>query len=462
MKAASRTIGLFWLFLILMDDPSGFFKSILQVSDSTIVKLLRYLFFSLATLFWLQLKNFKGARFVKRQPLYRSMIVVLFAWSLYYFFIYAGYNSNESLGLLDYFAKHHRMVIGIFAFFFTAQVVAVGDLKPFFNFFTTILIIVGLLSLITAFTGLNLVEVGQYERHFTSVKRIIFQGGKIIYFILPLAAAHLALNYKKDYKIYTAFVFIISMIVIAILRRWMVGAVVYSILVFMLMNYIRSRPLIVIPKKTFITLSGLIVAFVLFLGVLKKEYLSVISDTAINLIEIAQGDIDERTADDDRISFTKQSSMFKAFTDNLVLGTGYDDRWFNNRGKDDQWEGADYIFLGVMGQYGIAGMLIFFFYYVVVLTAVFKGLKLLRRNWNWFKLNILRFHLNITLFLAASVEFLRNLIEYPNWFVPISASSFGYLFFIYGGMVVGSYLFMKGSIENRNKELRIKYIAPNA
>ncbi len=387
------------------------------------------------------------ARYARNQPLYRSMVIVLTIWAIFYFGVYAGYNSNESLGVFDLFAKHNRMIIGIFLFFITTQVVAIGFSERFIKHFTTILIIVGILSLITAFTGVKLVEMGEYQRHFTSVKRIVFQGGKIIYFILPLTAAHLALNYKRDYKIYAAFVLVVSMIVVAILRRWMVGAVIYTAIVFIMMNYVRSLPLILIPKRTALTVTGVLLAFVVFLGITKREYLTVIGDTAVNLISMAQGDIDERTADDERISFTKQTSMLKAFTDNPVIGTGYDERWFNNRDKDDQWEGADYIFLGVIGQYGTMGILIFIFYYVVILTAVFKGLRLIRRNWMLLKLNLRESHVNLMIFLAASAEFLRNVLEYPNWFVPISASSFGYLYFIYGGLVVGSYLALRNKIQ---------------
>jgi hypothetical protein len=371
------------------------------------------------------------------------MLIVIVVWSFFYFFIYAGINSNESLGFAAFFAKHHRMIIGIAAFFISAQVSTTGFLSLFVKRFTIVLIIVGVLSLITAFTSFDLVQVGEYSRHFTSVKRIVFVGGKMIYFILPLGITHLALNIERDYKIYIAFLLILTMVVVAILRRWMFAVVLYSIIINVIVNYIKRLPLITLPKKATRTAVVLILSFFVFLGVIRKEYLMVLGDTAVNLIGFVQGNIDENTADDERISLTKQTSMLKAFKDNVYIGTGYDERWFNNKDRNDQWEGADYIFLGVLGQFGSLGIMIFLFFYVQIFKIIINGIRLIRSNWPWIKQNNEQTYFFVMIFIATSAEFIRNLVEYPNWFVPISASSFGYLYFIYAGMSIGAYTGLK-------------------
>lgn len=420
-----------------MDDPAGLFFA-LGIQNSTAIKFFRYLLFAICVFFWSQLRNNKNARLTRKQPVYSQMLIAIGVWSFFYFLVYAGFNSNESLGIFDLFAKHNRMIIGVFAFFITSQVAAIGFLSQFVKRFTLVLIIVGVLSLITAFTSFNLVQVGEYTRHFTSVKRIVFVGGKIIYFILPLGVTHLALNIERDYKIYTAFVLIFTMVVVAILRRWMFALVVYSVITYVITNYIKRLPLIALPKKVTQTAFVLILSFFVFIGIIRKEYLTVLNDTASNLIGFVQGDIDENTADDERVSLTKQTSMLNAFKENIYIGTGYDEKWFNNKDKDDKWEGADYIFLGVLGQFGILGIMIFLFFYIIIFRTIITGVSLIRRNWLWIRKNNKQSYFFVMIFIATSTEFIRNLLEYPNWFVPISASSFGYLYFIYAGMLIGS------------------------
>ena len=432
-----------------MDDPAGLFFA-LGIKSSSAIKFFRYLLFAICVFCWSQIRNNKNASLARKQPVYNQMLIVIGVWSLFYFLVYAGLNSNESLGLADLFAKHNRMIIGIFAFFITAQVAAIGFLSHFVKRFTLVLIIVGVLSLITAFTSLNLVQVGEYTRHFTSVKRIVFVGGKIIYFILPLGITQLALNIERDYKIYTAFVLVFTMVVVAILRRWMFAVVIYSVIIYVITNYIKRLPLIALPKKVTQTAVVLILSFSVFIGILRKEYLLVLGDTAKNLIGFVQGNIDENTADDERVSFTKQKSMLNAFKDNLYIGTGYDEKWFNNKDKNDKWEGADYIFLGVLGQFGILGIMIFLFFYILIFRTIIKGISLIRRNWLWIRKNNKQTYFFVMIFIATSAEFIRNLLEYPNWFVPISASSFGYLYFIYAGMLIGSQTGLKLLIRQSN------------
>jgi hypothetical protein len=219
----------------------------------------------------------------------------------------------------------------------------------------------------------------------------------------------------------------------------MVSIVEYTLILIVVNNYLNKKPIFFVPGRSLRLVGGTGLALVAALLILNPSYLIALVDTISNLLGFLSGDIASETADDDRISLTKQSSMFKAFTDNLFTGTGYDERWFNNVSRDDHWEGADYIFLGVLGQFGIIGSAIFLIYYILIYSIIFRGYALLRRNWKEYRSQKKIYYPYILLFLAGSVEYIRNLVEYPNWFVPISASSFGYLFFIYGGMIVGSF-----------------------
>jgi len=435
-----------------MDNPGGLIFSI-GIESSTAVKMYRYVLFAFSFFYWFQIRSHRNARLTRNEPIYNQMLTVILVWSLFYFLVYAGFNSNELLGLADLFAKHNGMIIGISALFITAQVASVGFLNRFVNRFTVVLVIVGVLSLITAFTSLNLVQFDEFTRHFTSVKRIVFVGGKIIYFILPLGVAHIALNIERDYKIYTAFVLIFTMIVVAILRRWMFALVEYFVIIFLAKNYIQSLPLLAINRRVTQTVAVVVLSFFVFVGIIRKEYFAVLNDSFQNLISLAQGESVEGTADDTRLSLTKQESMLNAFEENFYFGTGYDERWFNNKNVNDNWEGADYIFLGVLGQFGIFGIMIFLFYYVLIFKTIINGYRLMRRNWHWIRKNNQDTYYYVMIFIATSAEFIRNIFEYPNWFVPISASSFGYLYFIYGGMLIGTYTGLKLLLPQKNANI---------
>ena len=129
------------------------------------------------------------------------------------------------------------------------------------------------------------------------------------------------------------------MIIVAILRRWMVSIVEYTLILIVINNYLNKKPLFFIPGKSLRLMGGAGLGLVGALAILNPSYLVALGDMS-NLVGFFSGDIASETADDDRISLTKQSSMFNAFIDNLFTGTGYDERWFNNVGRDDHWEGA--------------------------------------------------------------------------------------------------------------------------
>ena len=149
------------------------------------------------------------------------------------------------------------------------------------------------------------------------------------------------------------------------------------------------------------------------------------------------------------MSLTKKVSMVSTIKDNLLFGTGYDQRWFTNvkSDKTDKWEGSDYIFLGAFGQFGIIGLLLFSPFYIFSLRVIRSGMQLIKVNKDLIYQNSNMFYFSIITFIACSSEIIKNLIEYPNWFAPISASSSGYLFFIILGLLLGSYMSINNNLE---------------
>jgi len=169
--------------------------------------------------------------------------------------------------------------------------------------------------------------------------------------------------------------------------------------------------------------------------ILEKTYYSVIL-----------GENTSAKSDASRMSLTTNIAILNTIKDNFWGGTGYDENWFKGDGGKKQWEGSDYIFLASFAMYGVIGLLLFVPFYFLTVKIIISFLKLMREN-----LELIYEYKNIFMFpviigLATAAEFIKNIIEYPNWFYPIGALTPSAKYFIYFGLLLGSYYFLQKKI----------------
>ena len=89
-------------------------------------------------------------------------------------------------------------------------------------------------------------------------------------------------------------------------------------------------------------------------------------------------------------------------------------------------------------MYGIVGVLIFLPFYVLVIKVIVSFVRLAKHYYRFFLQRQDAFLLML-IGIASSSEFIKNFIEYPNWFYPIGTVPDRAKFFIYFGLLLGSY-----------------------
>ena len=141
---------------------------------------------------------------------------------------------------------------------------------------------------------------------------------------------------------------------------------------------------------------------------------------------------------DNRLSLSGKIGIIDAIKESPFFGTGYDPSWFTGDGGENEWEGADYIFLGSLAQFGVVGLILFLPFYIMAIKIIRNLLFVIRANFSYILKESSILRPAVLVGLAASVEFIRNIIEYPNWFFPIATTAYAPRLFIYFGLLLGS------------------------
>ena len=165
------------------------------------------------------------------------------------------------------------------------------------------------------------------------------------------------------------------------------------------------------------------------------------------LVDLGFVESNYRRVNDVRLSLSGKSGIIAAIKENYLFGTGFDPAWFTGDGGKNQWEGADYVFLASFAMYGILGLLLFLPFYIIVVKLITAFLKLTKSHYNYF-VNQKETLLLLVIGLASISEFIRNLIEYPNWYYPVGAIPDRGKYYIYLGLLLGSYYGLKSKAES--------------
>jgi hypothetical protein len=302
-----------------------------------------------------------------------------------------------------------------------------------------------MLFLITVFTGIELINTWSAIRGETAgLTRHFLYGYGLMFFIIPLTFTIIFLKVRLDKRVLLSFIVMILVIMVTIYRREMVATVEYVIICAFLVAFVQNKSSFLSFSK-YLNAKTILVAFSIFILLLifsedfLQNSLDLIHNSLVNLGLIQDGNSRIR---DVRLSLTGKTGIVKAISNYFITGTGFNPIWYTGDGGENQWEGADYVFLAALAMYGIMGLLSFLPFYILVYNVGYKFVKFSKIN---YKL-IIKSEKNL-IFLIIGVacisEFVRNLIEYPNWFYPIGAIMDRGKFYIYFGLILSSYYNLK-------------------
>lgn len=434
--------SIFWISIIFYIDPGGFFsfyvdKNILGFHYQVALTAILYL------CFFVRFQNWENLIF--QNKLVFNYIIKISIWFLYYLLIFGWLNTDLIDNPFGMITKGYRI---IFQGIIVIPIIyfSVINLKLFVKILSWTTLIVLVLYIISVLTKIELIPIKIGNRGYIDAIRYSLFGYGLIFFTLTITISYLLSKYKLNYVVLTCGILVIMMIFISISRRGIIGIVEYFIIISMLYSYIWYGKMFKGIKRLFIFGNiGFTILFLLLISLFFSDYLGYgvkSINESINVIfynETSKGTIDVR------MSFFGKTGIVDAIKDNFWFGTGFDPAWNTGDGGKKGWEGSDYIFLSAFAMYGFVGLLIFLPFYIIAFKVIVKFIKTIRYNRAIVLNNKYYFELPIVIGIAASAEFIKNIIEYPNWFYPIGAIAYSPQYFIYFGLLIGSYL----SFQNR-------------
>lgn len=431
---------IFWIMIIFFMDPGGFIVENLSYVGQSLIS------FALTGIAFLAFgfKYHKNELIIVDLSFVKNYLIILIIWYLYYFIWYYGINNNTYPGFLRSFAQNPRVInrgILVLPIAYFGSINFTQFVKVFS--WTTIFILTGFI--VSVITKISIVPYWLADRAGTT--RYLMYGYGFFHLVIPMTLSLIFMKYPRDKRLISGFILVVILTLLSIMRRDMIGIIESIVIISFFTNYIhRRKPFRFLSR--FINMKNISVAAILILALIYfspkfvKTSEEIIGST-YNSIVLGQS---ESGGKDVRMSITAQAGIVGAILDNFWGGTGFNKDWFHGDGGKRGWEGADYIFLATFAMYGLVGLLLFLPFYFLVFRLIFRFLRILREN-----LDLIYEYKNIFVFpvivgMAAAAEFVKNVLEYPNWFFPIGALPSSSKYFIYFGLLLGSYYFLQKKI----------------
>ena len=436
-----------WILIVFYLDPGGFLYANLPSLGITFVHVV---FLLLGTVLFVY--NLQRVRYnVFKLKYLQSYLVIILIWNFYYFTIFYGTNNNEEYpGVIIAFLRNMTPIIN------SLIVIPIVYLSFYsLSYFMKVLVIstlfIGLGFILTVQLGIPLVPTwvgtrSQLENSF----RTFMYGYGIMNFVVPIFIAVLYTKLRFDRRILIAVLIIVLMMLITVFRRDIVGVVEHALIIALLVSLVERRELFNSVTK-FLNLKSITIGLTIFitLTVFAPNYLSTAGELFTNsLAEL--GVVEARNSSlrtDVRMSLTAKIGIVRAIRDNFYFGTGFDENWFFGDGGVNEWEGADYVFLGAFGMYGLIGLLLFLPFYILAVMVIIRFVKMCRAHFTTIK-DSSKLLMPFVIGIAATSEIIKNILEYPNWYYPVGAIQDRGKYFIFFGLLLGCYYNLKFNLKS--------------
>lgn len=432
----------FWFFIVFYLDPGGIL--IARIENSILRTVVFTVLYGIAFVIFLYKKR-HGVFDNLKIPIIKPYIIIMLFWNLYYYIVYLWINNSQFEGFAKILTSHLDMIlktiIVIPIIYF-----ATYSLKPFMKILVYSTILIGLAFILSVFTGVEIINTASAKRGLGNLHRYFMDGYGLIYFLIPITISFLLLR-KIQMNVFLAGIIAVVIIFLTVMRREMVGIVESLTIISLLITYMyKSRLYKAIVKViNFKSMSIAIIAIVMLYVFSPKVIDSVVLLGENILNELGIGNSQENV----RMQLNSSSKMgiMNSIRNNIYFGTGYISDWYTGAGGKNQLEGSDYVFLACIGMYGVVGLLIFLPFYFYILSVIRTVMKFVRNNINIIYNLKCSFWLPLVVILSAATEFLKNIIEYPNWFFPIGAITSSAKFFIFLGLLIGAYYNLKVRVD---------------
>lgn len=423
---------IFWIVFLLFTNPGGILQALGFDNGSGGINITDILYVILVFCF---LRVFDKSIFLQDKSFIKA-IKFLIVFVLYYIIVFSFFvpifKNNPFYSPVTTFIKIRYSIINCsmvpIVYLFLSR-----STDVFIRLFLTISIVVIILFLITVAFGVEILPYHIWKRGFVKIDRIIMVNYGLLPVLIPMGVSVLVFKFKIKIKREVLLVSFLMYVVwiLAIFRRFIFGAIVLYFLNAVFYNYINNKKIVPIKKLANAVFYFMIIIFIL--NMTFPKYVDAGVEAVYQTIYVIQHGETTNGLKDVRMGAGKQFMQDK-INENWVFGTGFDDRWRTGDGDEAGFEASDYPFLAAIATNGIVGMLFFLPVYFLLINLLIKDVKYLKNK---------RPKLNTTidfLFITFITYTIYDIIQYMNWFSPVSLFSIlnGMKWYVFFGMYLAT------------------------
>ena len=406
---------IFWITLIIFTNPGGILSALGETSSDGGINITDLLIVVLFGCYVVVPKK----NIISDDKAFSKIVKFLIVFLLYYLLVFGYFvpllKGHSYYSPLATFIKIRHGVINILLVILVYEFF-LRSYPIFIKFFLYSSIIVITLFLITTLTSIDILPVKTMNRSFIDTQRLLMENYGLMPILIPMGAVLFIFKFDIKHRkiIFIGFILMFITWLLSIIRRNIFGTFLYLILALMFNNFIQHKALFSFKKIIRISLYAVLLVF--FIQLTFPKYLEAgvaAGKETINVIKYGETTEGKK---DVRLGFGKEF-MQELISENYVFGTGFDNRWRTSEGDKAGFEASDYPFLAAIAMSGIIGLLFFLPIYVVLIKSLIYDIKYLRS----FQFNIHSFESYI--FILFIVYFIFDLLQYMNWFLPLSLFS---------------------------------------
>ena len=425
----------FWLFLILLLDPTGYF-TIHFDKEAWGGIFFRDLLLPLVFLPVLSPKVDKSG--IWKDKYFRAVLIAEIVFFFYHLIVY-GYivPQNDFNSYVRYFLIRWRMSIFGWVIIVPVYIMAKRKMSVFTDMLVIITLAVFSVFFIQLIAGIDIFPVMQFERYKGSgIMRYSLFSTALADYTIPLALFVFLLNIPYRYKkaLYAAASLVFVSIIIALTKSVYISLFAYIFTVFFLMHKLFRYPMGTLFRRgtlfSMLLVVALLITFPQYLDYSirlgKDIYLFITGNPYTSGVREAR--LENQVPA--HLGIIRQSPFFGA-------GADVADKYISLKYDKSDYEISDLPVTGHLAYFGIVGILVYLFFYAQIIKAMRSMYKFLKQRMTieYLKEN----RLEIAIMFMAFAFFFKTFIFRPNYlFKEITYDRFTINFFA-GAMLAAFY-----------------------
>ena len=416
----------FWLFLILLLDPTGYF-TIYFDKEAWGGIFFRDLLFPLVFLPVLSPKVDKSGLW--KDKFFKAVFIAELVFFFYHLIIY-GYivPGNDLNAYVRYFLVRWRMSIFGWIILVPVYIMAKRKMSVFVDILVVITVVVFTIFFLQLLAGVEVFPVMQFERYKGSgIMRYSLFSTALADYTIPLALFVFLLNIPYKYKklLYVAASLVFVSIIIALTKSVYISLFAYIFTVFFLMYKIFNYPVMTLFRRGALFSSLLVVALLITF----PQYLDYSVRLGKDIYLFITGNPYTSGVKEARLE-NQVPAHLGIISQSPFFGAGADvaDKYISLKYDKSDYEISDLPVTGHLAYFGIVGILVYIMFYVQIIKVMRRLYFFVKRKMSAEFLADNR--MEIAMMFIAFAFFFKTLIFRPNYlFKEITYDRFTINFF---------------------------------